>query len=65
MVLKISMRATLVQMKPGEIVTIPLRVRGWNSVRNCASSLGITYPDRKYSVKLDREAQACKVTRLS
>lgn len=65
MVTKISMRATLVQMKPAEVVTIPLKVRGYNSVRNCASLLGSAYPGRKYSVSLDRSAGCCKVTRLS
>ena len=65
MVQKISMRATLVQMKPGECLTIPLQVRGWNSVRACASILGVDFPGRKYSVSVDREAQNCKVTRTA
>ena len=59
------MRATMVQMKPGEVITIPHRVRGYNSVRNCASTLGAEYPGRKYSVSLDRQALVCKVTRIS
>lgn len=63
MVQKISMRATLVQMKPGQEVTIPIRVRNSNSVRNCASTLG-TDLGRKYSVSVDREARTCKVTRI-
>ena len=65
MVTKISMRATLVQMKPGESLTIPMRVRGWNSVRNCASLLGVEYPGRRYSVSVDRQANNCKVTRTA
>ena len=65
MVTKISMRATLVQMKPGEAVEIPLKSFAHNSIRNCACALGVTYPGRKYSVSLNREAQNCKVTRLS
>lgn len=65
MVQKISMRATLVQMKAGESIHIPTRVRGYNSVRNCASLLGVEYPGRKYSVSVDRQANSCKVTRLS
>lgn len=59
------MRATLVQMKAGESIHIPTRVRGYNSVRNCASLLGVEYPGRKYSVSVNREANSCKVTRLS
>ena len=65
MVTKISMRATLVQMKPGESVLIPWKVRGWNSVRNCASALGISYPGRKYSVSVNRGQESCQVTRLA
>ena len=65
MVQKISMRATLVQMKAGESIHIPTRVRGYNSVRNCASLLGVEYPGRKYSVSVDRQANSYKVTRLS
>lgn len=65
MVTKISMRATLVQMKPGDSLRIPLRVRSWNSIRNCASTLGVTYPGRKYSVAVDRTDNSCKVTRTA
>ena len=65
MVTKISMRATLVQMKPGDSLRIPLRVRSWNSIRNCACLLGAAYPGRKYSVNIDRQANNCKVTRIS
>lgn len=64
MVTKISMRATLAGMKPGEVVTIPMKMRAYNSVRNCASLLGVTYPGRKYSVSADREKQQSKVTRV-
>ena len=46
MVTKISMRATLVQMKAGDSITIPMKVRGYNSIRNCACLLGATYPGR-------------------
>ena len=59
------MRATLVQMKPGEVVTIPAKMRGYNSVRNCASTLGADYPGRKYSVSVDRKSLVCRVTRVS
>lgn len=59
------MRATLVQMRAGESITIPMKVRGYNSIRNCACLLGATYPGRKYSVNIDRQANNCKVTRIS
>lgn len=65
MVTKISMRATLVQMRAGESITIPMKVRGYNSIRNCACLLGAEYPGRKYSVNIDRQASNCKVTRIS
>lgn len=64
MVTKISMSATLRQMRPGGVVEIPLKLRTYNYIRNCASTLG-TQLGRKYSVALDREAASCKVTRLS
>jgi len=64
MVTKISMRATLAKMKPGEVLTIPNRMRGYNSVRNCASLLGSEL-GRKYSVNVDRSADSTKVTRIS
>lgn len=64
MVTKISMRATLAQMKAGDAITIPLRVRGYNSVRNCASLLG-SEMGRKYSVSVNRTDANCKITRLS
>lgn len=64
MVTKISMRATLAGMKPGEVVTIPMEMRGYNYLRNCASLLGVAYPGRKYSVSVDREKQQSKVTRV-
>lgn len=59
------MRATMVQMKPGDVITIPMKVRCWNSIRNCASTLGVSYPGRKYSVAINREADNCKVTRVA
>ena len=65
MVTKVSMRATLVQMKAGESITIPMRMRGYNSIRNCACLLGAEYPGRKYSVNIDRQANHCKVTRTA
>ena len=64
MVSKISMRATMAQMKAGESITIPMRIRCYNSVRNCASLLGSDL-GRKYSVSVDRAAQTTKVTRIS
>lgn len=64
MISRISMRATMAQMKKGEVITIPLRIRGYNSIRNCASLLGSDM-GRKYSVSIDRAAAHCKVTRLS
>ena len=64
MVTKISMRATLARMAAGEVITIPLKLRGYNSVRNCASLLG-TELGRQYSVSVDRAAGQSKVTRVS
>ena len=64
MVTKISMRATMAQMKAGESIVIPMRIRGYNSVRNCASLLGSDL-GRKYSVSVDRVAHECKVTRTA
>ena len=64
MVKKISLRATLAQMKAGDCITIPLQVRGYNTIRNCASLAGSDL-GRKYSVSLDRANNNCKVTRTA
>lgn len=64
MVQKESMRATLVEMEPQDVVSIPLEARKYNYVRNCASILGLQL-SRRYSVSLDRESRCTKVTRLS
>ncbi len=62
MVTKVSMRATIMAMEPKEVIVLPLQNWGYNSIRNCACNVGISL-SRKYSVHLDREAQACKVIR--
>lgn len=59
------MRATLVEMERGESLLISLDERAYNSIRSCAAGLPNSYPGRKYSVNLDRDARACKVTRLA
>lgn len=52
-------------MKPNQSVKISFVERSWNSVRNCASTLALDYPGRKYSVSVDRSAAACIVTRTA
>ena len=64
MVTKLSMRATFTQMEVGEVIAISLAERGYNSIRNCASNVGVMMA-RKYSVRLNREANECKVTRTA
>lgn len=64
MVTKISMRATLAQMEAGETLTIPMEMRSYNAVRNCASLLGLEL-GRKYSVSVSRESRSANVTRVS
>lgn len=51
------------QMKVGQEVKIPFRMYGYNSVRNCASLLGLDMC-RRYSVSVDRAARQTKVTRV-
>lgn len=62
MVTKVSMRATLMAMEPGECIAFSLQSWGYNSIRNCASNVAVSNA-RKYSVHLDRKANECKVTR--
>lgn len=64
MVTKTSMRATIVAMDKDDVITISLSERGYNSIRNCASNVGVMMA-RKYSVSLNREANECKVTRTA
>lgn len=52
----------MVGMEVGESISISLQARNYNSIRNCASNLGLT-KSRKYSVHLDREANECNITR--
>lgn len=54
----------MAEMKTGEVVTIPLRLREYSSIRNCASLLGLSM-GRKYSVSLDRVSCECTVTRTA
>lgn len=61
---RVSMRATMAEMKKGEVVTIPLKLREYSSIRNCASLLGLSM-GRKYSVSLDRVSGECTVTRTA
>ena len=64
MVTKESMRATLVEMEPGKEIEISLSVRSYNTIRNCASILGVEM-GRRYSVTLVRQDNSCKVTRVA
>lgn len=64
MVSKISMRASMAEMNVGEVLNIPLGVRGYNSVRNCASLLGLSL-GRKYSVSINRADGLSSVTRTA
>ena len=64
MVTKTSLRASLVQMKAGEVLRFPLEGRSPIAVRNCASLLGLNYPGRKYSVSIHRETLQCSITRV-
>lgn len=64
MVTKISLRATMVQMNPGETLHFHLGDRSPIAVRNCASLLGVYYPGRKYSVSIERKSQLCKIVRV-
>lgn len=51
-------------MKAGAVETVPLSVRKYATIRNAASLVG-SKMGRTYSVKLDRTANACTITRLS
>ena len=64
MVQKTSMRATLTQMKPGEVVGISIHERKYNYIRNCGTNLGVAL-GRKYSARFDREAGVVYVTRTA
>ncbi len=51
-------------MKPGQVERIPLQVRAYDYVRNCACVLGYRL-GRKYSVSIDRSAGIYNVTRTA
>lgn len=54
----------MAEMNVGEVLNIPLGVRGYNSVRNCASLLGLSL-GRKYSVSINRADGLSSVTRTA
>jgi len=62
MVSKLSLRATVAEMEVGEVVRVPLKLRRYSTIRNTAALLGQEL-GRKYSVKVDRVADLCKITR--
>ena len=64
MVKTTSMRGTFVLMNPGDTVSISLQDRKYNTIRNCASILGVEM-GRRYSVTLVRQDNSCKVTRVA
>lgn len=61
---QVSVRATLIQMRVGQTITIPTEMRSFSYIRNCAATLNMEF-DRKYSVHLNRETRQYEVTRNS
>ena len=49
-------------MKVGETIRVPLKLRRYSTIRNTAALLGQEL-GRKYSVKVDRVADLCRITR--
>ena len=65
LVKKISLRGTMLQMKEGQEIEVPLSLRTYSCVRSTASILTTDVPGCKFKVHLDREKAACIVKRLS
>ena len=61
---QVSVRATLIQMRVGQTITIPTELRSFSYIRTCAATLNMEF-DRKYSVHLNRETRQYEVTRNS
>ena len=59
---KPAVRATLLKMEIGEMISIAFDVSKPHILRNCASILG-TETGRRYSVHADRHIQMSQVTR--
>lgn len=57
-----SLRKRIINMEPGQALTMPVVSVGYSTLRNYASELGYLYL-RKYSVSLDREARTITITR--
>ena len=59
-----SLRARIIDMAPGEQITIPVSAYGYTTVRSYASDLGFAY-GRIYSSSRNREARTYTITRKS
>lgn len=62
MVYKESVRATIMQMKPGDTLVIPWTACSEATVRNYACNLGLN--GRRYKVSRDRKSATSTVTAL-
>ena len=58
-----SIRQQLIAMEPGEVLTFPLEVSGYSTIRSYASDLSFLYL-RKYSTSRDKKARVVRVTRV-
>ena len=61
---KNSLRARIIDMKPGKTITVSLATNKSNTVYNYASFLGREL-GRVYSTKFDRDARIIVITRES
>ena len=57
-----SLRKQIINMEPGDTLTVPVGSCGYTTLRSYASELGYLFL-RKYSTSLDRENRTFKITR--
>ena len=59
-----SFRQTIIDMKKGDVITIPVSMVGYTTIRGYASDLGFAFK-RKYSTHRNREERTYTITRVA
>lgn len=57
-----SFRASVLEMQVGEVITIPMTLIGWTTIRSYAYELGIA-AERKYRTSLNKKERTYSIIR--
>lgn len=59
-----SLRARVLDLEPGEAITIPVTDYGYTTIRSYASDLGFA-TQRKFTARRNRELRTYTITRIA